>query len=71
MHVILAYVVPGWRRQGVHTAMWNALVAKAVELKRPVIESGTSIDNAVARAAMRAQARVETSIITRFHVPGV
>jgi GNAT superfamily N-acetyltransferase len=69
LFVFLAYVVPERRRQGVHTAMWNALVAKAIELKRPVIVSGTSIHNDAARKAMAAQGRVETGTYTRFRVP--
>lgn len=69
LFVFLAYVIPERRRQGVHTAMWDALVAKAIELKRPVIASGTSIDNLGTRKLMAAQGRAETGIYTRFRVP--
>jgi GNAT superfamily N-acetyltransferase len=68
LHVALAYVIPQHRRQGVHTAMWHALVAKAVELKRPVIASSTSLGNLASRQMMAAQGREETGVVTRYRV---
>jgi GNAT superfamily N-acetyltransferase len=69
LFIPLAYVLPEHRRQGVYTAMWNVLVAKAVELKRPVIASGTSIRNTACRATMAKLGRIERGIYTRFDVP--
>lgn len=42
-----AYVLPPWRRRGVYTQLWHALVAKAVELKVPKISLMTHVDNKV------------------------
>lgn len=67
--VNLAYVIPTRRRQGVHTAMWRALIGKALELKRPAIVSGTAIGNVPARSAMLEQGRRETGIVVTFEVP--
>jgi GNAT superfamily N-acetyltransferase len=65
----LAYVLPEHRRQGVHTAMLAALVEKARELNRPIIASGLSARNAGARAAMKAQGRVESAIVVHLRIP--
>jgi hypothetical protein len=64
-------VVPACRRQGIHTAMWNAMIAKARELKRPVISSSTALENTAMRNLMKTQGRVETSVNTRFVVPPI
>jgi hypothetical protein len=69
LYVMLAYVLPGHSRAGVHTAMWRAVVEKAAELKRPVIASGTSIGNATSRAAMASQGLLEAGVYTRYVVP--
>jgi GNAT superfamily N-acetyltransferase len=69
LYVMLAYVVPEHRRKGVHTAMWRALVEKAIELKRPVIAGGTSIANVGSRAMMASQGRAEAGIYTKYVVP--
>jgi RimJ/RimL family protein N-acetyltransferase len=69
LYVMLAYVVPGHRRKGVHTAMWRALVEKAGELKRPAIASGTSSTNAISRAVMASQGRAEAGVYTRYIAP--
>lgn len=67
--ISLAYVLPDYRRMGVHTAMWLAIVDKARELKRPVISSSASIRNAASRASMASQGRGETGVSTVYHVP--
>jgi GNAT superfamily N-acetyltransferase len=69
LFIFLAYVLPEHRRQGVHTAMFAALVEKARALKRPVIASGTSIDNHVSRQMMAAQGRTESGVYSRYRVP--
>jgi GNAT superfamily N-acetyltransferase len=66
--IVLAYVKPPHRRQGIHTAMFNALVRRAEEQKISVILSGSSIRNMVSRAAQRSQGRIESGVITRFKV---
>jgi GNAT superfamily N-acetyltransferase len=67
--VNLAFVIPERRRQGVHKAMFAALVVKARELKRPVILSGTTLDNQPSRAMMDAEGRDAYAIMTKFPVP--
>lgn len=69
VHVMIAYVLPEYRRQGVHRAMWKALVAKAQELNRPVIQSSVHISNMESRAAMIAEQRFTTGFNTSFRVP--
>jgi GNAT superfamily N-acetyltransferase len=71
VYIGLAYVVPACRRQGIHTAMWNAMIAKARELKRPAISSSTALGNTAMRNLMKKQGRVETSVNTRFVVPAI
>jgi RimJ/RimL family protein N-acetyltransferase len=66
--VALAYVLPGYRGMGVHTAMWQTLVEKAKELKRPCITSSTHVDNATSRDAMRSQGRKELGVLVRYKV---
>ena len=68
LYVMMAYVVPGHRRKGVHTEMWQALVEKAIELKRPVIARGASVGNAVSRQAMASQGRDEAGVYTLYRV---
>ncbi len=67
--IALGYVVPERRRQGVHTAMWNALIVKARERGRPVILSGGLISNVECRAMMRTQGRAEYGFLTQYVVP--
>jgi GNAT superfamily N-acetyltransferase len=65
----LAYVSPEYRHQGIHTEMFDALKAKARELKRPTISSATHVSNDAARGAMRAQGREEVGTMLTYHVP--
>jgi len=67
--VNLAYVKLAFRRTGVHTAMFDALVERARELGRPTILSGAMKTNNVSRHAMKAQGRVEYAVMTKFDVP--
>jgi hypothetical protein len=64
----LSYVLPERRRQGVQTAMWRALVAKAAELKRPVISASIAFATLASRAAMAANGGEEVAVVTRFRV---
>ena len=66
---LLGYVVAAHRMKGVQTAMWNALVEKAIELKRPGISASIALDNFASRAAMAANGGEETSVNARFRVP--
>ena len=69
LYVCLAYVLPGHRRKGVHSAMFNSLTEKARELNRPVIASSTSIRNAVSVKSMLAQGRALHGYHVTFEVP--
>jgi GNAT superfamily N-acetyltransferase len=69
MWISLAYVLPEWRRKGVHTALFARLVEKAKEAKRRAICSGAHINNTASRQAMLAQGRVEQFVTTNFVVP--
>jgi GNAT superfamily N-acetyltransferase len=68
LFVNIAYVIPTWRRQGVHMKMWEAIVEKAKVLQRPMITSSTHINNAISRASMAKQGRKETSVYVRYNV---
>lgn len=63
-----AYVIPSCRRQGCHTALFQALVGRARELKRRQILSGSTVGNEASRAAQARQGRVETGVTTIFRV---
>jgi GNAT superfamily N-acetyltransferase len=64
----LAYVAPDARRLGCHTAMFEALIDKAREMKRATIGSGAAIGNKPSLASMRKQGRVQRAITTEYHV---
>ena len=68
VQVALAYVMPEHRRRGVHTALWEALKDKAVELKRAAISSSTHMRNTASRASMSKQGRVEDGVYLRYEV---
>ena len=67
--VMLAYVIPEARRQGIHTALFQGLVERA--RKRGdilMIESGTHIDNTRAQAAFEAQGRKKVAISYEYRL---
>ena len=67
--VMLAYVIPEARRQGIHTALFQALIDRA--RKRGdilMIESGTHIDNLTAQAAFAAQGRKKVAISFEYRL---
>ena len=67
--VAVAFVLPEHRRQGIHTRMWQALIAKTQELKRTSITSGAHIRNEASLASQAKRGSIEKSIGTRFEVP--
>lgn len=71
IYAALAYVLPNHRRGGVLAAMWQELVGKAVELKRPIISASVALDNLVSRSAAKANGLVETGATLRYSVPGL
>ena len=65
----VAFVLPAFRRQGIHTRMWKELIIKTRALKRPVIVSGAHIKNKGSIAMQRSQGRMDVALLTRFEVP--
>jgi ribosomal protein S18 acetylase RimI-like enzyme len=65
--VMLAYVVPKWRRTGVHTSLFRMLVERA-EKRGDIraIVSGTHVDNNAAQAAFKSQGRKPISIMYEY-----
>lgn len=69
MFLSQAYVAPEFRGRGVYTAMFDAVVAMAIELKAANIRLGTHVRNSAMRAIAQKHGGVETSIIVTFEVP--
>jgi GNAT superfamily N-acetyltransferase len=67
--IAIGYVVPHERRQGVYRRLWDALVAKAQELKVPVIMSSTHKGNLPMRRTAMEQGRQELGVVLHFAVP--
>jgi len=67
--ILLAWVSPVWRRSGIHTALFSALVERA-EARGDIlsINSGTHPDNLPAQAAFEAQARNKSAIMYRYPI---
>lgn len=67
--ILLAHVAPVFRRRGIHTSLFNALVERA-ELRGDIlsINSGTHVDNIAAQAAFAAQGRSKSAIFYRYVV---
>lgn len=65
----LGYVLPAFRKKGIYSHLWRALVGKAQALKCPEIHSATRIDNHAMRDVAKAQGRVEYAVSLRFAVP--
>jgi ribosomal protein S18 acetylase RimI-like enzyme len=69
--IMQAYVRPEHRRRGVHTALFEALVARARARKDiREIRCGTSVHNHAAQAAFEKQGRKPYAIYYGFEVPG-
>lgn len=65
--VLLSYVLPEYRRQRIHTLLFNALVEHACNRGDILsIESFTHVDNKVAQASFEAQGRQPIGIHYRY-----
>lgn len=71
INVYLAYVVPEFRRKGIHRAMFNALVHRAQTMQREVITSGITVGNKRSLASHVSMGRKVQGFVTRFDVPRV
>lgn len=65
-----SYVIPEFRGIGCYTALWNAMVAKGIELKAAKICSATSMRNSAMRAIAARQGRTEDFVYTSFNLEG-
>jgi GNAT superfamily N-acetyltransferase len=70
IYVGIGWVDPNYRRQGVYTHMWRALLAKAKDLKVVEIRGITHVDNGSMRTLAAKLGRVEMAVVTNFRVPG-
>lgn len=69
LYILLAHVDPAYRREGVHTMMFEALVARARAMGNILsIDSGTHINNTPARRAFEKQGRVATAITYEYRI---
>ena len=67
--ILLAWVSEDHRRMGIHTALFNALVARAKKRGDILsIDCGTHIENHVAQAAFEAQGRAKTAVMYSFRL---
>ncbi len=67
--IILGFTLPSHRRLGIYRAMWDVIVAWAVEKRVPVIIGTTSIRNQDMRRAAASLNRKEDGVILKFEVP--
>lgn len=67
--ILLAYVLPLYRRQGIHTALFRGLVERA-ERRGDIlsIDCGTHQDNLPAQAAFEAQGRKKVAIMYEYRI---
>lgn len=73
--ILLSWVAPAVRRTGIHTTLFQALVARAKARGDILaINSGTHVNNLAARRAFESQGRTPVSTMYRFgirdHVAG-
>lgn len=67
--VMLAYVDPAHRRQGIHSSLFSALVDRAKHRGDILsIHCGTHIDNFAAQSAFEKQGRAKTAIMYSFPI---
>lgn len=66
--VVLGYVKPEHRRQGIYRALWEALVAKAREEKWHHIDGVTAVENVEMRKVMSQLGQEPHSISYRFEL---
>lgn len=64
-----SYVDPEFRGRGVFTALWNELVAQAVNMRLTKIQSFVHASNVTMRAIAKRQGRREEAVVTSFDVP--
>ncbi|MNV84066.1 Acetyltransferase (GNAT) family protein [compost metagenome] len=69
--IMLAYVEPAYRREGIHSALFRSLVERA-EKRGDIlsIESGTHAKNLRAQAAFEAQGRTKVAISYEYRLRG-
>ena len=65
-----SFVLPEHRGIGCYTALWNAMVAKGIELKVAKICSSTSMRNSAMRAIAARQGRVEEAVTLSYFLEG-
>lgn len=63
-----SYTIPEFRGRGCYNALWNAVVAKAIELKVTSVQSGTHIRNEAMRKIAKKQGRYEEFVTLRFNL---
>jgi ribosomal protein S18 acetylase RimI-like enzyme len=64
-----SYVDPEFRGRGVFTALWNELIAQAMNMKIVKIQSFVHASNSTMRAIAKKQGRREEAVVTTFDVP--
>ena len=69
LQVVLGYVVPRFRNNGVYRQLWQALILQAQELGWLRIEGATHTRNVWMKAVMRQLRREPSHIIYQFSVP--
>jgi len=67
-YILLGYVSPNSRQQGVYRLLWNALVARAKEEKINKIVSSAHVNNKAMREAAKKLGREESGVILNFQV---
>ncbi|MEJ0047025.1 MAG: GNAT family N-acetyltransferase [Rhodospirillales bacterium] len=68
LFIVIGYVIPSRRRTGIYRALWEAIVARAREMKIPKVVGATHPNNKAMRATARRLGRREVGIVLSFHV---
>jgi GNAT superfamily N-acetyltransferase len=69
LFIKLGYVLPEHRGRGIYSALWNAAVDKARELKYVQIVGATSPRNGRMQAIFEKQGRVLSCLTYKFDLP--
>lgn len=64
----IGYTLPPYRGQGLYSALWTALVARAQQADVVHITSAVFLDNVAMRAVAQAQGRIERTVTLDYTV---
>jgi GNAT superfamily N-acetyltransferase len=65
----IGYTLPAYRGQGLYSALWAALVARAQQVEVVHIASAVFLNNGAMRAVAQAQGRIERTVTLDYTVP--